>query len=229
MVDLVKKAEEIFGLDSYGNVMEFVENGTTVAGYGDRRQVDILKDDKFGLIPLRDYFESHQSDFEILTLDELEYFNENRNWEEHNGDNTYNHSGYSERDFTFHSFKNTDDSQVMVLYSIHVGLDVRTGYTKLFPFLYEDEFSFMEHAMNRFTVAYATFEQDGKEFSVDVSAEAFSDYKEVYIQDYNHNQELADDVGYDIDVSDKQSFVESLEEYLYNNDIDFDDGSIEVE
>ena len=55
------------------------------------------------------------------------------------GDNTYNYGGYLSNELNFYSFESIHDDRMLVAYAIHVGLDVRAGYTDSVWIEYDSE------------------------------------------------------------------------------------------
>lgn len=228
---LTEMQESAFGLGTYEDVMKRVEEGTSRAGFGTYEQVPTVSKDKFGRIGIREFFEEADEGGDIISLETLKELDEAYEWTESNADNTYNYSGFLERDVNLITYTNEDTDEVIVFYAVHVGLDIRGGYTAYFPVLYDWEDGHMYHLTNNFPVAYATFEQAGKEIYVAVDAGAASEWLYVYISDEDNNEipQSYDQETVDLDTYDMEDFEESLKEYLKENDIPFDEDTFVIE
>ena len=97
------------------------------------------------------------------------------------GDNTYNYSGYLSNELNFYSFKSMYDDKVLVAYSIHVGLDVRAGYTDSVWIEYDSEDDFLYHLTQRFLLGEFYIEN----YSISVYGTATSEYVEIDYVDNN--------------------------------------------
>lgn len=126
------------------------------------------------------------------------------------GDNTYNYSGYLSNELNFHSFKSMYDDKVLVAYSIHVGLDVRAGYTDSVWIEYDSEYDFLYHLSQRFVLG----EFDIENYSISVYGSATSEYAEIdYINNDNDDSDVIEDSVDAYSLNDlKESVIEMLEE-----------------
>lgn len=125
-------------------------------------------------------------------------------------DNTYNYTGYLSNELNFHSFKSMYDDKVLVAYSIHVGLDVRAGYTDSVWIEYDSEYDFLYHLSQRFVLG----EFDIENYSISVYGSATSEYAEIdYINNDNDDSDVIESWvdAYDLNYL-KESVIEVLEE-----------------
>src|SRR5699024_5853507 len=104
------------------------------------------------------------------------------------GDNTYNYSGYLSNELNFYSFNSIHDDKVLVAYAIHIGLDVRAGYTNSVWIEYDSEYDFLYHLSQRFLLGQFDIEN----YSVSVHGTATSEYAEIDYMD-NDNGEYSSD------------------------------------
>lgn len=242
MSKLINELNEGFGVAEYSEVMERLENGISPTNFtGGTGKT--LKEDKFGRISIKDFFEGNNGsgvfNGEILTMQELEELTNDEeeeseyfgfDWTEKTSDNTYNYSGQLEREMNFTVYENNLDETLLVFYSIHIGLDVRAGYTKAVAVKYENEYDYEEDLFQYFYLGGASFSVDGKEYDLSIDGSPISEYYRVYISDEN-GYEYMD--GYEeetvnIDMYDKEDFKNSLIEYFKENEIAFDENSIKV-
>ena len=129
------------------------------------------------------------------------------------GDNTYNYSGYLSNELNFYSFKSMYDDRVLVAYSIHIGLDVRAGYTNSVWIEYDSEYDFLYHLSQRFLLGQFDIEN----YSISVYGSATSEYAEIdYINNDNHD---SDTIEHWVDAYDLNYLKESVIEVLEENDM----------
>ena len=127
------------------------------------------------------------------------------------GDNTYNYSGYLSNELNFYSFKSLYDDRVLVAYSIHIGLDVRAGYTDSVWIEYDSEYDFLYHLSQRFLLGEFEIEN----YSISVYGSATSEYAEIdYINNDNHDSDTIEHWVDAYDLNDlKESVIEALKEH----------------
>lgn len=234
MSKLINELNEWFGIADYKEVMERLENGTSPTNFtGGTGKT--LREDTFGRISIKDFFEGNNGsgvfNGEILTIEEIEELeNELGKFTEKLHDNTYNYSGALERDMDYKVYENETDETVIAFYSIHVGLDARSGYSKAIAVKYENDYNQTEDICQTFNIAYANFTINNEEYSISVDGSATSEYYNVYISN-DENEEY--EGGYSqetfgLDMYDREDFKESLIEYFKENEIAFDENSIKV-
>ena len=129
------------------------------------------------------------------------------------GDNTYNYSGYLSNELNFYSFKSMYDDKVLVAYSIHIGLDVRAGYTDSVWIEYDSDDDFLYHLTQRFLLG--EFEIEG--YNVSVYGEAAHEMVEI---DYvNNDSGDSDVIEHWVDAYDLNYLKESVTEVLKEHDV----------
>lgn len=217
-------------VEDYQTIMQKINTGTRRDGFASTaKQVPILHEDVTGLIALDTFFDPVYTEANMTHLSKEEFYErlQSDNWKETNHDNSYNYGGYLERDVDFKTFGNTDTGEVIVLYSVHVGLDIRAGYTNAFPVLYIDEYAFQEHAMTRYPIAEVHYtDLDNEERQIHVSAEAFSEYVDVYITDARSRG--IDELDYAEDTFMDLTDLGDVQTYLEENDIPHDPKTIRL-
>lgn len=231
-MDVLEMVEGSFGLATYEEVKAGLEEGKRRTSFGNDETAPILKDDTFGRVGVLQYFEESQEEFTIM---DLESMNEELDlwgiWTERLHDNTYNSNGYMERELNVMVFEN-EDGECIAFYAVHIGLDVRGGYTKYFPVSYPDYEAFIYHYAERFDIGGASFTVDGVEYTVSLVGCGTSEYIQVWISNRpvgDVDSVQLDDDTYELDLYDKESFVESFPEYLEEKfDLVVDEGSIDV-
>ena len=129
------------------------------------------------------------------------------------GDNTYNYSGYLSNELNFHSFKSMYDDKVLVAYAIHIGLDVRAGYTDSVWIEYDSEYDFLYHLTQRFLLG----EFEIGDYSIGVYGSATNEYAEI---DYiNNDNDDSDTIEHWVDAYSLNDLKESVIEVLEENDM----------
>lgn len=222
--------ELLEGVFTYEELMNRLETGESPTSFtGGRGKT--LREDKFGKIAIRDFFEGNNRsgvfNGDILTKEQFEKLAKKDGWEEKFHNNTYNYSGYLERELDYKLLENIEEDIFVALYSVHVGLDIRAGYTKYVAVQYDSEYDMLEDLGNQYCIGGAKYMHNGKEFFVSVDATPTSEWLYVYISNSDGHEVLSDET-YSLDMYDKDDFVESLERYLEENNLKFDKGSIEV-
>ena len=127
------------------------------------------------------------------------------------GDNTYNYSGYLSNELNFYSFKSLYDDRVLVAYSIHIGLDVRAGYTDSVWIEYDSEYDFLYHLSQRFVLG----EFEIGDYSVSVYGEAVNEIADIsYMNNDNCDSDTIESWVDAYDLNDlKESVIEALKEH----------------
>ena len=129
------------------------------------------------------------------------------------GDNTYNYGGYLSNELNFYSFKSMHDDRVLVAYSIHIGLDVRAGYTNGVWLEYDSEYDFLYHLSQRFLLGQFDIEN----YSVSVHGTATSEYAEIDYINNDDGEYCSDTIESWVDAYDlnylKESVIEALKEH----------------
>ncbi len=214
-VEVLEIVEEAFGLDDYAGVMASLGNSVTRKGFGTYETEPTLKEDKFGRISIPTFFTESENYFSLPTLEELNEVMDGVEWDEKEADNTYNHSGYLERNINMLAFVNEDTEACVAFYAVHIGLDISGGYTKYFPVVYDTYEDHLYHLTERFNIASASYEIDGVKHEIYVDAEACSEYLSVTV---------TVPVGFDkdwdcvteLDMYDREDFEESLRSFIKN-------------
>ena len=227
--EILETMEESFGLSDWETVKKELETMQSPINFTGKTAPTLSKD-HFGRISLLSFFDEMEYAGEWLTIDELkEYFNELDNdwegvsWYEKYSDNTYNYSGYLERELNFCAFENDCTDDTIVFFAVHIGIDVRAGYTKYFAMKFDNLYDFEEKLSERFELAFLEYiDSEGETQGISLYGSATSEYIEGYFR--------FDDRDFEeyIDVYDKETAIESLSELMKDNKIDFIEGSLEV-
>ena len=130
------------------------------------------------------------------------------------GDNTYNYSGYLSNELNFYSFNSIHDDKVLVAYAIHIGLDVRAGYTDSVWIEYDSEYDFLYHLTQRFVLGDFEIEN----YSISVYGSATNEYAEIDYMD-NDGEYGSDTIESSIDAYNLEYLKESITEILKENDM----------
>lgn len=227
--EILETMEESFGLSDWTTVKEELKTMQSPVNFTGKTAPTLSKD-LFGRISLLSFFDEMEYAGEWLTVDDLkEYFKELDNdwggvsWYEKYSDNTYNYSGYLERELNFCAFENDCTDEAIVFFAVHIGIDVRAGYTKYFAMKFDNLYEFEEKLSERFELAFLEYkDSDGDIQGISLYGSATSEYIEGYFR--------SDDSDFEeyIDVYDKETAIESLTEFMKDNEIDFIEGSLEV-
>lgn len=227
--EILETMEESFGLSDWESVKKELETMQSPVNFTGKT-APTLSNDHFGRISLLSFFDEMEYAGTWLTVDELkEYFNELENdwegvsWYEKYSDNTYNYSGFLEREVNFCAFENDCTDEAIVFFAVHIGIDVRAGYTKYFAMKFDSLYDFEEKLSERFELAFLEYkDSDGDIQGISLYGSATSEYIEGYFR--------FDDSDFSecIDVYDKETAIESLTEFMKDNEIDFIEGSLEV-
>lgn len=229
VAEILETMEESFGLSDWTTVKEELKTMQSPVNFTGKTAPTLSKD-HFGRISLLSFFDEWEYAGEWLTVDELKkYFNElDNNWEgvswfESYSDNTYNYSGYLERELNFCAFENDCTDEAIVFFAVHIGIDVRAGYTKYFAMKFDNLYDFEERLSERFELAFFEY-QDSKGETQEISlyGSATSEFIDGYFK--------SDDKDFQeyLDIYDKETAVESLTALMKDNEIDFIEGSLEV-
>lgn len=229
VAEILETMEESFGLSEWTTVKKELETMQSPVNFTGKTAPTLSKD-HFGRISLLSFFNELEYAGEWLTVDELkDYFNELENdwggvsWYEYGADNTYNYCGYLERDLNFIIYENDCTEETLVFFAVHIGIDVRAGYTKYFAMKFDNLYKFQEKLSERFELAFLEYkDSEGDIQGISLYGSATSEYIIGYF-------------GFDgmdfeqyIDIFDKETAIESLTEFMKEQEIDFIKGSLEV-
>ena len=129
------------------------------------------------------------------------------------GDNTYNYGGYLSNELNFYSFESIHDDRMLVAYAIHVGLDVRAGYTDSVWIEYDSEDDFYYHLSQKFLLG----EFEIEDYTVSVYGEAVSAIADITYM--NNDSYDSDTIEYWVDAYDLNDLKESVIEILKEHDV----------
>lgn len=134
-----------------------------------------------GLIPLTDFFELNECTdeyYNFLSREEALKLIEKDNLKYDNGDNTYNYSGFLERELNFEIFNTVDSDEIYVFFRVHTGGDIRWGYSNYFVMHFDDNETFDEFLISRFNLK----EIETTTVLIDIDGEACSEYNSILIR-----------------------------------------------
>lgn len=175
-----------------------------------------------GLIPLTDFFELNECPdeyYDFLSKGEALKLIEKDNLEYYSGDNTYNHGGFLERDLNFEVFNKVDSDEIYVFFRVHIGGDIRWGYSNYFVMRFDDNETLDEFLISSFNLK----EIETTTALIEIEGEACSDYTSIRVVDANDifNELLIEDDTYlDIFTTDTSSEILTDLKDLYP-DLDF--------
>ena len=129
------------------------------------------------------------------------------------GDNTYNYNGYLANELSFYSFESLYDDKVLVAYAVHIGLDVRAGYTSSVWIEYDSKDDFLYHLTQRFLLG----EFDIKNYNISIYAEVANEMVEInYIDNDSNDNDVVE--GW-VDAYSLNDLKESVIEILKDHDV----------
>ena len=217
--------DELYGVVTKEQLFDKLAISTRRVSFGNEDRKPVITDDVFGLITLEHFFDDNEygGDFEFISLEELDETEKEYNWTELNEGYTYNDNGYIERDIVWRLFENDDTEEVIVFFSIHVGLDARWGFSEAFPVMFDSEYDFLEYLSANFPLVFAEFEaeQDGvvKKMYAEVFGSATSEYLDFYVAtDDSEREEVIQDQVF-MTTYDKEDFISDLKDELSQSDI----------
>lgn len=133
-----------------------------------------------GLIPLTEFFEMNECSYgyDFLSKKEALKLIKKGNLEYDKGDNTYNYSGFLERDLNFEIFNKVDSDEIYVFFMVHTGGDIRWGYSNYFVMRFDDDETFSEFLISRFNLK----EIETTTVLIDIDGEVCSEYNNILIR-----------------------------------------------
>lgn len=216
--EVLELLNDWFSVSDYDTVMGELEEMKQVTFTGSTNQPLIGGNND--LIGLPQFFKDNETDSELPTYEELLEELEKDTWNLEVEDNTYNYCGFLERETDFKTIQAENTDTTIAFFAIHTGVDVRAGYSKAIPVIFETYYDFEEFLGNYFySQGYYEFKHDNKEYTISLDVSAVSEYVRIYISDEN-NEELQH--GYEQDVC-MDLDKESVAEYLTSQGIEFKD------
>lgn len=230
VAEILETMEESFGLSDWSTVKEELKTMKSPVNFTGKTSLT-LKENTFGMVPLLYFMDELENNSEALSVDELKEYlkdTESFEWFENKFDNTYNYSGYLERDINFCTFNNEETYETLVFIAIHVGLDIRAGYTKYFAFKCENDYDFWEVLGQTFDIAYFKYTNlDNKEQLISIEGSAISDDLSVYLHETG-DAYYAYELLTDVDLFNEETAIESISNLLEEKGIDFQENSLKV-
>lgn len=186
--EVLELLNDWFGVSDYDTVMGELEEMKKVTFTGSTNQP--LLGGNNDLISLPRFFKGNEAESEFPTYKELLEELEKDTWNLKAEDNTYNYGGFLERDMDFKVIQAENSDTTIAFFAIHTGVDVRAGYSKAIPVIFETYYDFNEFLGNYFySQGYYAFTHDNKEYTISLDVTATSEYVRIYIADEN-NEEL---------------------------------------
>lgn len=216
--EVLELLNDWFDVSDYNTVMGEAEEMKQVTFTGSTNQP--LLGGNNDLIGLPQFFKGNEAESELPTYEELLEELEKDTWNLEAEDNTYNYSGFLERDMDFKVIQAENTDTTIAFFAIHTGVDVRAGYSKAIPVVFETYYDCQEFLGNYFySQGYYAFKHDNKEYTISLDVSATSEYVRIYITDNNNNELQLDyeqETCMDLD-------IESVAEYLTSQGIEFKD------
>lgn len=204
--EVLELLNDWFGVSDYNTVM---------------KELGEMKQRTFnGCIELPQFFKNNEIDSELPTYTELLEELEKDIWNLKIEDNTYNYCGFLERELDYKVIQAENSDRTIAFFAIHTGVDIRGGYSKAIPVIFEDYYDFDEFLSNYFfsQVCYE-FKHGSKDYTIHLDTSAVSEYVRIFIADKNY-KELGQKYEQEICIGLDR---ESVEEYLKEQNIEFRD------
>lgn len=135
--------------------------------------------EKTPYIKLNDFFNGFENCELLSKSDALSLINENK-WNLSIADNTYNYNGFLERDLQFSVFNNDENDTSIAIVAVHVGLDIRAGYSDVFVVSFDDNYGDNYDLLDDFSRNIMVREIEYNGDYVDIDASAMNEYCNVY-------------------------------------------------
>ena len=215
--------EDIETVATYSELIDHLKKAKRCAGFGDSTQVQALNHNET-TISVLDVLESLNDMSANLNKDQLEeYLDENEGeMQELGRDNTYNYNGCIGNNLEYGIYKNAVNGEVLLSVAVHVGLDVRAGYSDNAIFLFDDEFQMWEALDVQQTIYHNNFTgsvDGGKalEYGVTVEGRVLSEEMTVTVRGMDDENENYYEEGYTcLDAFDHETMTDSVKEFVTN-------------
>jgi len=136
-------------------------------------------------IKLDDFFNSFENCELLSKSDALLLINENK-WTFSIADNTYNYDGYLERNLQFSVFNNDENDTSIAIIAVHIGLDIRAGYSDVFVVSFDDDYGDNYNLFDDLDRHVFVREIEYNNDYVSIGASAMNEYCSIdYNNDYN--------------------------------------------
>lgn len=216
--EVLELLNDWFGVSDYDTVMAELEKMKQVTFTG---STDIpLLGGNGNLIGLPQFFKNNEVEPEFPTYEELLEELEKDTWNLEAEDNTFNYSGFLERELDYKVIQAENSDTTIAFFAIHTGVDIRAGYAKAIPVIFETYYDFYGFIDNYFYgQGYYAFKHDNKEYTISLDISATSEYVRIYISDENNEelqQSYEQETCMDLD-------REGVEAYLKGEGIEFKD------
>lgn len=134
------------------------------------------------------------------------------------GDNTYNYNAPIANHFNFQTGYAPELDKHVAFIRVHVGLDVRAGYTNTAVLLYDNDYGFLEQLIQPYPLAEVEYtDSNGEPAYICIDGDLGSDTLYVYFT------ETGDTIESYVDTSDGEDLKEEAEELLQDQGIEYSD------
>lgn len=206
------------GLESY------LKRAKSLYSFAHSKTLPTLSFGNFYDVPILDVLDELYNACITDKLDEIFERTAGTTWTEGVSDNSYNWNANVSRHFMFTEYINNELEYAVVFLSVHIGLDVRAGYTNPVAFLFEtsngENYDFLEalsNARGEYSVGVKAT-RDGKEwdgyFALDTQAVSEEVYFYMNVSCGDEWKTFEDDDFSGIDPWDKEDLERDLRENL---------------
>jgi len=200
----IYKAEQLSGFSSYSRVISNLKKSTSPVSFTGATAPTLLHEYD-GLISLPYFFENY-SNLTFLTKAETRKELNACYFELIEEGNTYNYSGFLERDLNYFALQSTEDETVIAFFAIHTGLDIRCGYAPYFAVKFENRYDFDEFLTREIETTEIEINDDDDTYYISISVSGCSDIGRAYVS--KNNEWLTDDDGWAPSVCDSDSLAD---------------------
>lgn len=186
----IYKAEQLSGFSSYGRVISNLKKSTSPVSFTGAT-APTLSHEYEGLINLPYFFENY-NDLTLLTKAATKKELNTCYFELIEEGNTYNYSGFLERELNYFALQSTENETVIAFFAIHTGLDIRCGYAPYFAVKFQNRYDFEEFLTREIDTTEIEINDNNDTYYISIAVSGCSENGRVYVS--KNNEWLIDDV-----------------------------------
>lgn len=186
------KAEQLSGFSSYSRVISNLKKSTSPVSFTGAT-APTLSHEYEGFINLPYFFENYNN-LTLLTKAATKKELNACYFELIEEGNTYNYSGFLERDLNYFALQSTETETVIAFFSVHTGLDARYGYAPYFAVKFENRYDFDEFMTREIETTEIEINDNNDTYYISISVSGCSGVGHAYVS--KNNEWLTDDDGY---------------------------------
>lgn len=206
----IYKAEQLSGFSSYGRVISNLKKSNSPVSFTGAT-APTLSHEYEGLINLPYFFENYNN-LTLLTKAATKKELNACYFELIEEGNTYNYSGFLERDLNYFALQSTEDETVIAFFAVHTGLDIRYGYAPYFAVKFENRYDFDEFLTREIGTTEIEINDNNDTYYISIAVSGCSENVQTYVS--KNNEWLTDDDGYAPLICDRGSLAEYAKELV---------------